>query len=67
MLGHFSRTVTKDENEDQGEDIEFETEKSSDLSGGQNDGTVHSDAKPDFRFLTSEMLGRQLPVFTLLL
>ena len=39
--------MTKDENEDQGEDIEFETEKSSDLSGGQNDGTVHPDAKPD--------------------
>ena len=39
--------MAKDENEDYGAEFEIESEKSSDLSGGQNDGTVHSDAKPD--------------------
>ena len=42
-----SRTGTKDENEDYGTEIKIKSEKSSDLSGGQNDGTVHPDAKPD--------------------
>jgi len=37
--------VAKDENEDQGVEFEIESEKGSDLSGGQNDGTVHPDAK----------------------
>ena len=35
------------ENEDHGVEIEIKSEKSSDLSRGQNDGTVHPDAKPD--------------------
>jgi len=39
--------VAKDENEDHGVEFEIVSEKSSDLSGGQNDGTVHPDAKPD--------------------
>ena len=37
--------MAKDENEDQGVEFEIESEKGSDLSGGQNDGTVHPDAK----------------------
>jgi len=35
--------VAKDENEDLG--VEIELEKGNELSGGQNDGTVHPDAK----------------------
>ena len=42
-----SRIGATDENEEHGVEIEIVSEKSSDLSGGQNDGTVHPDAKPD--------------------
>jgi hypothetical protein len=34
-----------EDGEDLGVEIEIEIEKGSDLSGGQNDGTVHRDAK----------------------
>ena len=34
-----------EDGEDHGVEIEIEIEKGSDLSGGQNDGTVHRDAK----------------------